>query len=224
MSAERADKTIGEPEYQLYLKALIDGDHRACWRVYSSFVDADVDLRVLYRDVVHRSLHEVGDLWQCGAVSVATEHMATAITESVLTLSYPRLLRRARCGRVAVVTSMANEYHQIGARMVADMFELHGWRAYFLGANTPMPDLMDMIGARRPQVLALSLTVQHGMDVLLGAVRSVRGAFPSLPILVGGQAFAGAGREAVVRIPGVRCLESLAELEAWIDAAGSTEG
>jgi hypothetical protein len=27
---------------------------------------------------------------------------------------------------------VANEYHQIGGKMVADIFELNGWRGYFV--------------------------------------------------------------------------------------------
>jgi hypothetical protein len=37
-----------------------------------------------------------------------------------------------------------------------------------------------------------------------------------VPILVGGQAFRWGGRERIERLPGVLCLTSLSELEAWI--------
>lgn len=42
----------------------------------------------MYQDLVQRSLYEVGELWERGHVSVATEHLATAITESLLTWEF----------------------------------------------------------------------------------------------------------------------------------------
>ena len=70
-----------------------------------------------------------------------TEHLATAISESLLNLTYPRLFAQPRNGKSAVVTCVSNEYHQIGGKMVADIFELNGWRGHFLGANMPEADL-----------------------------------------------------------------------------------
>jgi methanogenic corrinoid protein MtbC1 len=149
-------------------------------------------------------------------VSVATEHLATAITESLLNLVYPRLFSQPRLGKTAVVTCTANEYHQLGGKMVADIFELNGWRGYFLGANTPPRDLLDLIRDKQPDAVALSLTVYFNLETLLQTAAAIRAEFPAVPILVGGQAFRFGGRERAEQIAGVRCLASLAELESWM--------
>jgi len=207
---------IDEPAYRRYLQALLDGDRARCREGFETWLDVGVDLRSLYRGVVQRSLYEVGTLWERGEVTVATEHLATAISESLLNLVYPRLFRQPRTGRAAVVTCLANEYHQIGGKMVADIFELNGWRGYFLGANTPLRDLLLLIESKRPDVAALSLTVYLGIDDLVRAASAIRKAFPELPVLVGGQAFRWGGRERAEQIPGVRYPSGVDELEAWM--------
>ena len=106
-------------------------------------------------------------------------------------------------------------------RNVADLFELNGWRGYFLGANTPVRDLLQLIQEKQPEVVALSVTVFFGMDALLHAAGAIRAQFPSVPILVGGQAFRWGGRERAEQIPGVEYLPSLAELELWIQSHSS---
>ena len=151
-----------------------------------------------------------------GKISVATEHMATAINESLLNLTYPRLFAQPRNGKSAVVTCMTNEYHQIGAKMVADIFELHGWRGYFLGANTPVKDVKSLIAEKRPDVIALSAAVAFSLDSLVRSATDIRATFPDVPILVGGQAFRWGGRERVEHLPGVSCLLTLTELETWM--------
>jgi methanogenic corrinoid protein MtbC1 len=202
--------------YARYLDALLAGDRRRCHEEFEVWLAAGTDLRSLYQDLIQHSLYDVGALWEHGRVSVATEHLATAITESLLNLIYPRLFSQPRIGRSAVVSCTANEYHQIGGKMVADIFELNGWRGYFIGANTPRRDLLNLIQEKQPDVVALSVTIYFGLDMLLNTAAEIRTQFPALPILVGGQAFRWGGRERVEQIADVRCLASLAELESWM--------
>jgi methanogenic corrinoid protein MtbC1 len=205
-----------EVAYAHYLEALLAGDRHRCRELFEGLLDGGVDLRTLYQDLVQRSLYEVGTLWERGRASVATEHLATAITESLLNLVYPRLFSQPRIGKSAVVSCSANEHHQIGGKIVADTFELNGWRGYFLGANTPPADLLDLIREKRPDVVALSLTVYFNLEALLQTAAAVRAAFPAVPILVGGQAFRHGGRERAEQIERVHYLPSLAELESWM--------
>jgi methanogenic corrinoid protein MtbC1 len=202
--------------YRRYLDGLLANDRQQCRLSFEQWLESDPGLRSLYEDLVRRSLYEVGDRWERGRISVATEHLATAITESLLNLAYPRLFAQPRIGKSAVVACVANEYHQIGGKMVADLFELNGWRGYFLGANTPVRDVKELIAEKRPDAVALSVAVAFNLDTLVTVAAEIRAAFPELPILVGGQAFRWGGRERVERLSGVRFLASLDELEAWI--------
>ncbi len=153
-----------------------------------------------------------------GSISVGTEHLATAIVDSLLNLVYPRLFRRPSTGRSVVVTCSVNEHHQIGAKMVADIIEMHGWRSYFLGANTPLEDLLKLINEKKPTATAFSLTLYFNIDALIGALTRVRESHPTLPLLVGGQALLWSGQARITRIPGVLMPAKLEDLEAWIDA------
>ncbi|MEI8173853.1 MAG: cobalamin-dependent protein [Deltaproteobacteria bacterium] len=202
--------------YRRYLDGLLANDRHQCRVSFEQWLESHAELRTLYEDLVQRSLYEIGDLWERNRISVATEHLATAITESLLNLAYPRLFASPRLGKSAIVACVANEYHQIGGKMIADLFELNGWRGYFLGANTPVRDLKTLIEEKHPDVVALSVAMVFGLDTLISAAAEIRAAFPDVPILVGGQALRWGGRERVERLSGVRCLMSLSELEAWI--------
>jgi methanogenic corrinoid protein MtbC1 len=205
-----------EQHYQDYLQALLAGDRRACQASFETWLIALPELRSVYEELIQRSLYDVGSLWEQGRVSVATEHLATAISESLLNLVYPRLFQNPRTGKSAVVTCGANETHQIGGKMVADLFELNGWRGYFLGANTPIRDLLGLVQEKRPDVVTFSVTIFFNLEACLAGVAAVRGAFPELPILVGGQALRWGGHSRFQGFPGVLTLASLAELEAWM--------
>ena len=60
---------------------------------------------------------------------------------------------RQPLGRV-ISACVAGELHEIGARMVADLFEMAGWDTTFLGADVPRDSVVDMLVemTRRPGV------------------------------------------------------------------------
>jgi methanogenic corrinoid protein MtbC1 len=205
-----------EASYRRYLEGLLANDREQCRACFRQWLEAEPDLLSLYEDLVQRSLYDVGELWERNRISVATEHLATAISEGLLNLTYPRLFATPRNGKSAVVTCAANEHHQIGGKMVADLFEFHGWRGWFLGANTPRRDVLALIGEKRADVVALSVAMASGLAEVIDTATAIRAAFPGVPILVGGQALRWGGRERVERVPGVRCLESLRDLAAWL--------
>jgi methanogenic corrinoid protein MtbC1 len=205
-----------EESYPQYLDSLLAGDSQRCRVIFQECLDADIPIREVYLNLVQRPLYEVGELWERHEVSVATEHLATAITESLLNLAGPRLFAGPRSGKSAMVACAPNELHQIGAKIVADHFELNGWRSFFLGANTPSPDLQSLIAEKRPDAVALSATMSFKAHALISEAIEIRAAFPKLPVLVGGQAFHHDAQDGVEGLRGVRLIRSLEELEDWI--------
>ncbi len=202
--------------YGVYLQALLSGNRLACLNLVHQLVHENVSLDAIYLGLFEPSLYEVGELWESDQISVGVEHMATAITESAMALLYPRIFATPRCGHRAVVSCVADEFHQIGAKIVADIFEFHGWDGYFLGANVPESALLGLIQDKRPDFLCLSLTVHANLPILLRLIEAVRTAFPQQQILVGGQAFRLEGRETVEQFPDLTYVESIHRLEEII--------
>lgn len=208
MTHETAPRDAKDMAYRAYLAALIAGDRPPCQAEIEARLAAGTGVRELYEGLIQRSLYEVGTLWERGRVSVATEHLATAITESLLNLVYPQLFSRPQRGHSAVIACAANEYHQIGGRMVADIFELNGWRGYFLGSKVPRSDLLALIAQKRPDVCraVADLVLQPGFDARYGCGDSPRISCPADP---GGRPGIHARRPRARRAHGRRALPRL---------------
>jgi len=196
-----------------YLEALIRGDRHRCRALVEEMLQDNIDIKDLYVGIFQRSLYRVGELWECNQLTVAREHMATAITESLLPLAYQTIFSAPHCGRKAIVACAANEHHQLGGKMVADILELNAWDGYFLGAGTPANDLLSFVDEKKPDMLCLSLSIYAGMPGLIKLLERVRGEFAELPVLVGGQAFRWGGVDLVTAYSGVRHVSSIFELE-----------
>jgi len=212
---------IDEAIYRRYLSALLVGDRPQCTQVVNQILQKGLAAKTIYTDLFQRSLYRVGELWEQNRISVAVEHLATAITERLLALVYPQVLaNRPPTDRRAVISCSVNEYHQVGARMVADILEGHGWDAWFLGANTPVEDLLLLVDEKRPDMLGLSVSLYFNIGALIRMMEKVRSHYRELDIVVGGQAFRWGGVETVERFSNVAYIPSLHELVQTIAGDG----
>jgi methanogenic corrinoid protein MtbC1 len=196
-----------------FKNSLLEGDRNRCSAVVSGLLQEKIQLKSLYVDLFQRSMYEVGTMWEENQISVAVEHMCTSITEHLIAMAYPLIFSAEHTGKKAVVTCTPGEYHQIGARMVADHFELHGWDAYFLGADTPLHDLIDYLTLKSPDLLAISMSVFFNIQSLAHTVQAVHKHFPKLPVVLGGQGFRWGGDDVFADMEQVHIIHSLDELE-----------
>lgn len=208
--------SVIDQEYPSYYQALLSGNIRACSETVKKLLQDEVDIRTIYEHLFQRSLYQVGHDWESGKVSVATEHLATATTEFLLSLVYPRVFSAEHIDRSAIVSCIANEFHQMGGRMVADIFELNGWHAYFLGADTPVSDLVAMVIEKQPDVLALSVSLESNRPHAERLIRELRANDVATPIILGGQAFSRTNAASYSASSKVRVIRTLAELEDFI--------
>jgi len=209
---------IPEQLYRRYFQALLDGDRNETGKIVRGLLDENIPIKALYLDLFQRSLYRVGELWEENRISVAREHLATATTEWLLSLAYPALFspRKAEEGeerKKVIVSCAANEYHQVGGKIVADMFEIYGWDSYFLGADTPLDQLLDFIDETQPDLVGLSLSVYFNLAALKEEIAAIRSGFPNLKLIIGGQAFRWGGKDSIEDSPLTEYIPSLDALE-----------
>jgi methanogenic corrinoid protein MtbC1 len=202
-----------------FLKYLLSGDRASCINIVNKLLADNIDIKVLYKDLFHKAMYEIGDLWENNKITVAVEHLSTAIIESLLTLIYPKLFsyERKRTGKKAIISCIANEYHQIGGKMIADVFELNGWDGYFLGANTPVDGLLSLIDEKKPQIIGLSISVYFNMKNLSQTIDALKSSYPKTEILVGGQAFRWGAINIIKKYSNVNYIESIDKLEIFLN-------
>lgn len=172
-----------------YVAGLTAGDRRRAIGAITDGRAAGLDLRTLYLSVLQPALREVGRLWECGTLTVAQEHLATAITQTVMSRLAVDQPLPSPDGPTVIAACVDAERHAVGLRMLCDLLELEGWTALYLGATVPTRDLVGMVGERRPRALALSVSLPPHLLAVREAIKEVRALGDPQPILVvGGRA------------------------------------
>jgi DNA-binding transcriptional MerR regulator len=101
---------------------------------------AGFGLDTAIRELFLPALRQFGDDWAAGTVSVAQEHFAVTVLRG-------RLLALARgwdagLGPRAVLACPPGELHDVSLILFGLALRRRGWRITFLGANTPMDDVL----------------------------------------------------------------------------------
>jgi MerR family transcriptional regulator, light-induced transcriptional regulator len=184
---------LADPLFELgqrYLRALLDGQRHVASQLIRRAVEGGTSIRDIYLQVFQRSQHEIGRLWQTNQLSVAQEHYCTAATQLIMSQLYPYIFASEKNGRALVATCVSGDLHEIGVRMVSDFFEMEGWDTFYLGANTPKPDLLRTLEQRRADVLAVSATMTFHVRAVADLIEAVHAEHGDrVKVLVGGYPF-----------------------------------
>lgn len=175
----------------IFLAAILSGQRQAALRAVMDACQAGFALTDIYVEVFGKALGEVGALWECNRISVAQEHMATAIAQYAIANLYPHIVPRGPQRGSMVVTGVAGELHQIGANLVADAMESEGWDVHFLGTNLPDSEILAALRENEVEVLCVSTTLLSNLPASAELIRAVRSTLNSKAprIVVGGAAF-----------------------------------
>lgn len=193
-TAARPAAPIGRPsrfEAQIkeYMDCLLAKDSKHALFLIQSYLEKGISLSDIYAEILAESMRRVGELWHTARITVDTEHYCTSVTQMAMAQLYPELFDTQRCGRTILCACPGTELHEMGARMVADLFEHDGWDSIYLGAAVPEDAMLDAVRENQPDLVALSVTMPQHLLTCQQLAQAIRREFPSVKIAVGGKAF-----------------------------------
>jgi len=200
-----------------YAQHAIEGREQECGEIVNAVIRAGTPLIDIYEDLIAKSMHIVGSMYDRGLIDEAHEHAASAITELMLARISASQLPHRPTGTTALIGCAANNWHAIGARLLSDFLKHQGLRVVYLGPNVPTDAFLRAITSHQPDAVLVSVSTASIPDAreLLMAMRN---RFPDLPTAVGGSgAHAEPDRLANlgVAFPG----PSLRSVAAWLTPA-----
>jgi methanogenic corrinoid protein MtbC1 len=170
--------------------ALLAGNQREALAIVNSCMDSGHTLVDVEVRIIQAAMYQIGENWQANQISVAQEHLATAIVQSVMTVALLRSTPSAPINKSVLLACVAGNHHSIGLRMVADSFQLAGWEIQHLGADVPTASLIQQIGKWSPDLVGLSVSFAQQLPIVRDIISQLRARFESArpPVIIGGLA------------------------------------
>lgn len=89
---KKMERTLNSISHKEFLDYLIAGNRKKCSNIAKDYLDKGLSIEKLYENVFKEALYAVGELWEYNKISVATEHLASAIVESLLNETYSNVI------------------------------------------------------------------------------------------------------------------------------------
>lgn len=173
-----------------YFNALIEMNKNKAVKLILDIVEEDeITIKDLYLNVFTNVLYEVGRYWAMRKITVGQEHFATAVTVYTMSLLYDKIFTNEVKEYKMIGVCVGDELHEIGIRMVCDIFELSNWDTYYLGANVPNESVLSEIKRIKPDVLAISVSLANKVPVCKELTNLIKNEYPNVKIIVGGRPF-----------------------------------
>ncbi len=157
--------------------------------------NGDLDVVTLYNELLTPSLYADFCEGEDKDICIWKEHVRTSIVRTIIEVAYPYVIRERDAAGSRKQSSVAvvcppEEWHDLGARMVADFFTLAGFKTTFVGANMPRDEIINAIRYLRPDYVAVSITDYYNLIAarrVVAEILELRSVFP-FKLILGGQA------------------------------------
>lgn len=172
-----------------------ENKEKALKYVLSKLQAKEIDILDLYSVILTPLLNNLKCKLADQRICIWKEHVKTAIVRTIVECCYPYVIeKRDQLNNpkkgVAVVLCPPDEYHDLGARMVADFFTISGYEAIFVGSNTPYQDFYNAIHVIKPRVVAISVSNYYNLVAAKRMIEELKQSLDyPLNIVVGGYAF-----------------------------------
>jgi len=174
-----------------YLQPLLQGDRKACRAVIEETMQSGVPANSVYIHVIWPIMMEIEKLLRANKISPTEEHLATRINRTIVDQLQNKLPRRPRKNKKIVVCCAQDELQELGAQIIADLFESNGWEVRFLGGGLTNDDIYAFINEYAPDLLLIyGTSPKQAPDIrrLIDTIKAVN-AWPHMRIMVSGGLF-----------------------------------
>lgn len=156
-------------------RALDEYDESAAQAVLDRLFGS-LTVETVIRDVLVPYLHELGERWERGAVSVAQEHFASNLIRSRLA-GMGRGWGHGR-GPLAVLACAPEELHEMALLAFGVVLNRNGWRIGYLGASTPVADLIRLAEQTHPDLVVVAASGPERLAPVTAELTRLAGMVP----------------------------------------------
>ncbi|RSD28388.1 MerR family transcriptional regulator [Mesobacillus subterraneus] len=151
------------------------------------------DYEEVFHHILVNVLYKVGDEWEKGAISVAQEHFSSQFiinrcTQFLRVLPVNPVLPRV------LAFCPEGEHHQIGLLIFSLFLKKKGNEVIYLGPNTPLDGLADVIKMKDISVVAISMTNPAPTKKVNNWIQDCLEKNPSLRFIIGGSCVHGCSK------------------------------
>ena len=158
--------------------------------VYESFITKS-SIEQFYEKILIPIMGKVGAMWADGHLSIATEHIASNTTQSLIKLISENHKKKILDKGKIIVTTPVGEEHCISCNLIESFLLSKGFITFNLSPSTPVDSLIEFIRSVHPTAVLISITLADNIKAGQRLAKKINEQYKRLPVYVGAQALNG---------------------------------
>ena len=184
---EKRTMALEKIKEKLY-KRLTQGDIEESLKIYEECIK-NFDTIKFLDNIFKPVMYKIGADWEKGVISIATEHVASNIAQTLVKNIREQVNKRANKKKILICVPIGEEHH-LGCDVLETYLSLKGFKIYNMGTSIPTESILNFIDSNKPDAIILSITIKDNLLAGQRLVKKIKKEY-DIPIFVGGLAVQG---------------------------------
>jgi methanogenic corrinoid protein MtbC1 len=180
---KREDATK-KSKQELY-KKLTDGSIEHCIKIYEEYIKI-FNESDFFDKILRPVMYKIGDDWASSKISIATEHVASNIAQTLVKIIMDRVSSLRNKKKVLICVPLGEEHH-LGCDVLETYLSIKGFKVYNIGTSIPTESILSFIQNDKPDIILISITLEDNISAGQRLVKKIKEQY-KIPVLIGGYA------------------------------------
>ncbi|MCA9828019.1 MAG: cobalamin-dependent protein [Nitrosopumilus sp.] len=181
---KKREDVTKKSKQDLYRK-LTEGSIEHCIKIYEEYVKI-FNEPDFFDKILRPVMQKIGDNWESGKISIATEHVASNISQTLVKIIMDRVASTRNKKKILICVPLGEEHH-LGCDVLETYLSIRGFRVYNIGTSVPTESILSFIQNNKPDIILISITLEDNIGAGQRLVRKIRDKH-KIPVLIGGRA------------------------------------
>jgi methanogenic corrinoid protein MtbC1 len=165
------------------------------FNIYNEYTKSVYSLLDFYEKLLMPVLHRIGDQWENGEIDVATEHVCSNATITLIDLINQKNINKkisksslsSTTNRPIILCTPEGELHSIGCKIIESLLLEKGYEVYNITSALPTNSIESYLTKINPSIVVISVTLKENINSAIRFIQEIRQSF-NIPIIIGGNA------------------------------------
>ena len=181
---EKRNEASEKIKQKLY-KNITEGDIQESLKIYEEYIKI-FDIVSFFDKILRPVIYNIGRDWEKGKISIATEHVASNIAQTLVKNLMWQVKKRGNKNKILICVPIGEEHH-LGCDVLEVFLSSNGFKVYNMRTPIPTESILSFIENNKPDVIILSITIKDNLLAGQRLAKKISSEF-NIPILVGGLA------------------------------------
>ena len=161
-------------------------------KIYNEYTKSVYSLLDFYEKLLIPVLHKIGDQWARGEIDVATEHVCSNATITLIDLINQKNINKkvsknSTTNRPIILCTPEGELHNISCKIIESLLFEKGYEVYNITSPLPTNSIESYLDNTKPHLVLVSVTLKENINSAIRLVQKICKSL-NISILLGGNA------------------------------------